>query len=74
MEVHLDKCGQQQDGYIICRLCWQTLIKAKFPKLDYANFVNVCVCQNYPEALEDLTLVEEAIIALAHLIISIIKL
>lgn len=38
------------------------------------NSINVCTCQNYPEELKDLSLIEEAVIARAHPVISIIKL
>ena len=38
------------------------------------NFINIIMCQSYPSALEDLTTVEECLIAKCHPVGTIIKL
>src|SRR5436305_12783103 len=35
----------------------------KIPKFSAANFVNITMCQDYPSVLEDLTAVEDCLIA-----------
>ena len=48
--------------------------KKKIPKFSAAYFINVTLCQHYPSALEDLTAVEECLIAKCHPIGTILKL
>lgn len=44
------------------------------PKFSAKNLVNVTLCQDYPSALEDLTLTEEYLIAMCHPLGVVLKL
>lgn len=70
----LDCCGQDNTNLLFCKPCLCRTKELKPPKFGATNIVNVCTCQDYPGFLKDLTLVEEAVIACAHPVISIIKL
>ena len=50
------------------------IVERQIPKFGSANYINVLPCQNYPDVLSDLTLVEKAFIARAHSVMSVIKL
>ncbi len=73
-EESLDTCGQNGDHFYFCQSCVNDIQKSKPPQFCCINDVNTYTCHSYPESLKDLTLVEEAVIARAHPIISIIKL
>lgn len=73
-EAELDCCGQDGDNYKFCKTCFNSISKSNRPKLGCKNGVNTTCCQSYPKELEDLSPVEEAVIARAHPVISILKL
>ena len=73
-EAALDCCACIEDGYYFCLPCFNSIAKPKPPKLSAANAVNTIFCQSYPKELTHLTLAEEAFIAKAHPVISILKL
>ncbi len=70
----LDHCGREIDEYRFCYSCFNILKQKKVPKFSSVNKVNVVMCQDYPPALEALTLVEEMLIARYHPVMSILKL
>ena len=71
---HLDCCACHEDAYFFCVTCFNCISKLKPPKFGAANSVNTTFCQSFPEELKDLTLAEEAFIAKAHPVVSILKL
>ena len=71
---YLDCCGKRNSAYNMCNSCSGLVVRGKVPKFGSINGINMFACQNYPVELNDLTLVEEAVIARAHPIISILKL
>ena len=70
----MDSCGQTDDNFNFCQKCFNSISSFKPAKFGAFNFINTTFCQLYPSALVDLTLVEEAVIAQAHPVISILKL
>lgn len=74
VEDDLDCCGCTDNGFQFCKSCYGMIIEKKIPKFGSANCINVSPCQKYPDILSDLTPVEEAFIACAHPVMSIIKL
>src|ERR1700735_1805330 len=70
----LDNCGRHGDDWQFCSQCHSALRRGKFPKFSARNFVNVTMCQDYPSALEDLTAIEECLIAICHPVGRILKL
>lgn len=72
--VGLDKCGYFEGTWSFCKSCFGDLLKAKIPKFSALNSVNVVNCHEYPMALQDLTIVEECVIARRHPIGAILKL
>jgi hypothetical protein len=73
-EGRLDECGHHESSWDLCRFCYTDIRKWKIPKFSAANSINVTMCQQYPSALEDLTAVEECLIAKCHPIGTILKL
>jgi hypothetical protein len=74
-EVQLDNCGTIVNGS--CRICityLDALNKGNIPKFSALNAVNVIMCQHYPLELQDLTLMEEYVVARTHPIGTILKL
>ncbi len=69
----LDHCGWEIDEYRFCYSCFNILKQKKVPKFFSVNKINVIIYQDYPPALEALTLVEEMLIAQYYLIMSILK-
>ncbi len=69
----LDYCSRKIDKYRFCYSCFNILKQKKVPKFSSVNKVNIVMCQDYPPALEALTLVEEMLIARCHLVMSILK-
>ena len=73
-QMHLDQCGYHEHSWDFCRLCYTALSQWKVPKFSASNFVNITLCQHYPSELEDLTPVEECLIAKCHPVGTILKL
>src|SRR5947209_8763738 len=73
-ENSLDQCGHDESSWNFCRYCYAAVSSWKIPKFSAANFVNITMCQGYPSALEDLTAVEECLIAKCHPVGTILKL
>ena len=73
-EGHLDECGHYRNSWHFCTSCYTAITYLNIPKFSAANSVNVTICQHYPSALEDLTAVEECLIAKCHPVGTIIKL
>ena len=70
----LDICGRHDDVWQFCSPCHSALRAGKIPKLSARNSINVTTCQHYPSVLEDLTVVEESLIAKCHPVGTILKL
>lgn len=66
LEGFLDTCAQHGDTWNLCSSCHTSLNGGMIPKFSAMSHVNITMCQNYPSALEDLTLTEEYIIAMCH--------
>ena len=62
-ENSLDQCGHHESSWNFCRYCYTAISSWKIPKFSAANFVNITMCQDYPSVLEDLTAIEECLIA-----------
>ncbi|PVH90251.1 hypothetical protein DM02DRAFT_665324, partial [Periconia macrospinosa] len=73
-QTSLDRCGHHGNSWIFCGLCYVAIRRSSIPKFSAENFVNVTMCQHYPSALEDLTPVEECLIAKCHPVGTILKL
>jgi hypothetical protein len=72
--VGLDRCGCESGVWSFCKSCYADVLRSKVPKFSSLNLVNVVMCGDYPAILEDLTLVEECVIARRHPVGSILKL
>jgi hypothetical protein len=70
----LDQCGHHERSWHFCNFCYKALMHQTIPKFSAANFVNITMCQDYPSALKDLTVVEECLIAKCHPVGTILKL
>lgn len=70
----LDHCSKREHYFNFCIICYRQIIESNLPKFGFTSQINVCICQNYPDAFNNLTLVEEAVITHAHPVISILKL
>lgn len=70
----LDHCGHHQNSWDFCAACHGAVSRGNIPKFSALNLVNVTTCQDYPSALEDLTAVEECLIAKCHPVGTILKL
>ena len=73
-KISLDRCGHHESSWTFCRYCYTAVSSWKIPKFSATNFVNITMCQSYPSALEDLTAVEECLIAKCHPVGTILKL
>jgi hypothetical protein len=71
---NLDRCGYHENAWIFCNLCYAAIKRNNPPKFSAENSINVTMCQHYPSALEDLTPIEEYLIAKCHPIGTILKL
>lgn len=71
---NLDRCGYREDSWIFCNLCYAAVKRDNVPKFSAGNSINVTTCQHYPSVLEDLTPIEESLIAKCHPIGTILKL
>lgn len=70
----LDTCGRHGDTWDLCSSCHASLNRDMIPKFSAKNLVNVTLCQNFPSALEGLTLTEECLIAKCHPLGVVLKL
>jgi len=70
----LDRCGHHRDSWEFCTPCHTAVSRGSIPKFSALNLVNVTMCQDYPSALEDLTAIEECLIAKCHPVGTILKL
>ncbi len=70
----LDYCGRTDNSSHFCNTCYSIIIEKQISKFGSTNYINVLLCQKYPEVLNDLPLIKEAFIACAHSVISVIKL
>jgi len=73
-QMRLDQCGHHENSWNFCKLCFTAIYQRRVPKFSASNFMNVTMCQDYPSALEDLTPVEECLIAKCHPVATILKL
>lgn len=71
---HLDHCAKHGDDWDLCLSCLKSLSQNALPRFSALNCVNMTLCQNYPSVLDDLTPVEECLIAKCHPLGIIIKL
>jgi len=62
----LDRCGRDGNSWNFCSLCHSAIKRNTVPKFSAENFVNVTMCQHYPAALDNLTPIEECLIAKCH--------
>ena len=74
LEGILDTCGRHGDTWDLCSSCHASLNRDTIPKFSAKNLVNVTLCQDYPSALEGLTLTEEYLIAKCHPLGVVLKL
>jgi hypothetical protein len=74
LEGILDTCGRHGETWDLCSLCHDSLNRDLIPKFSAMNLVNVTPCQDYPSALEGLTLTEEYLIAKCHPLGVVLKL
>ena len=77
-EQCLDCCGkygkEPDEELWFCDTCKRALTAIQAPKFVWYNQVNFTTCAQFPMELAGLTLVEEALIARAHTVISILNL
>ena len=73
-DAGLDTCGYREGCWMFYKPCHADISRCKIPKFSALNSVNMMNCDSYPEALKDLTFVEECVIARRHPIGSILKL
>ncbi len=69
----LDICSCSET-FNFCHDCWNQISGGSEPKFGISNKMPQLCYQHYPSMLEDLTSAEEAVIARAHLVITILKL
>jgi hypothetical protein len=74
LEGTLDTCGRYGDSWGLCSLCHVSLNRDMVPKFSAKNLMNVTLCQDYPSALEGLTVTEEYLIAKCHPLGVVLKL
>lgn len=74
LEGFLDSCGWKEGFWYLCSACHSALLRGSAPKFSAKNLVNVTLCQHYPDALKDLTITEEYLIAKSHPVGLVIKL
>ncbi len=72
--LRLDLCGYDGNSWVFCSQCYPSFIRNSVPKFSSANLINVITCDKYPSVLEDLTTVEESLIAKCHPVGIILKL
>jgi hypothetical protein len=67
----LDQCGHHGTTWDFCSQCYTAILHRG---VSGQNLVNVTLCQDYPTSLENLTFVEECLIARCHPVGLIVKL
>ncbi|OKP14757.1 hypothetical protein PENSUB_7469, partial [Penicillium subrubescens] len=70
----LDPCGRYGNTWNLCSSCYASLNRNMIPKFSARNLVNLTRCQDYPSALEGLTLTEECLIAKCYPLGVVLKL
>jgi uncharacterized protein DUF6570 len=70
----LDSCGRHGDTWDVCSTCHNDLVNFRVPRFSAENRINVTLCQSYPPKLNDLTPIEETLIAKCHPLGIILKL
>ncbi len=70
----LDVYGCCSGSFNFCHDCWTCVSRGKEPKFGISNKMPKLCCQYYSTLLEDLTSTEEAVIARAHSVVTILKL
>ena len=73
-ETELNCCETTTSIYSFCTSCFDNFSKSKVSKFESINQVNSIACQNFSDALKNLTLIEEIVIARTHFFVSILKL
>ncbi len=71
---HIDCCAISNNDIHLCLICSRSLSLGNRPKFGILNGLPRMDCQSYPPALADLSMAEEATIACAHPVVSILKL
>jgi hypothetical protein len=74
LEGFLDRCSYIDGFWTLCSGCHAALLRGSAPKFSAGNNMNLVLCHHYPEALKDLTLTEEYLIARSHPVGVIVKL
>ncbi|MCJ1347504.1 hypothetical protein MMC31_005729 [Peltigera leucophlebia] len=74
IEAELDCCGISDQGLRFCKQCVRFLRRNERPKFGLTNGLPRVSCQSYPPELDCLSIAEEAAIARAHPVVSILKL
>ena len=69
-----DSCGGLSQSYKFCKECWKRITEGKPLKYSISNGISQFYCQNYPSALENLSIADKVVIARAHLVVTILKL
>ena len=73
-KTELNCCETTTSIYSFCTLCFDNFSKSRISKFESINQVNSIACQNFFDALKNLTLIKEIVIAKVHFFISILKL
>ncbi len=71
---NFDVCGFYSGSFNFCHDCWTCVNKGREPKFGISNKMPKLYCQYYPVPLEDLISAEEAVIARAYSVVTILKL
>ena len=71
---HINCCAVSDNNICLCLTCSRSLLLGNQPKFGIFNGFPRADCQLYPPVLADLSIVEEATIARAHPVVSILKL
>jgi hypothetical protein len=74
LEYTLDHCRLHDKSWDFCTTYHSAVCCSSIPKFSASNFINVVMCQDYLSALDDLTTVEECLIAKCHPVRAILKL
>jgi hypothetical protein len=73
-ETAPDCCAVKDNVVSLCTACNSAITKRAVPLLSAGNYVNCLFCQDYPECLKNLNVIEEAFIARTHVIGIFLKL
>lgn len=72
--LSFDQYGYFCGNFLFCKSCFHHIKELKSLKFDATNIINISIYQIYPNVPKKLMLIEEAVIAYAHPIISIFNL